>query len=138
MAEPTFTNNNIENKATGKEKLFLANFFSNNSVFSGSSTLSSRVDSKETENMIRLRRKFDYNTRPRPKAIAILHPETKEVLFPGTDKVDQDENSCSKEIKLDEKKTNQVQQEINDQQGNWSEMGKFSQNIEDIWSGGGE
>lgn len=36
-----------------------------------------------TESMIRLNRRFNYATRPRPNAIAIVNPETKEVLFPG-------------------------------------------------------
>lgn len=43
-----------------------------------------------TENMIRLRRKFDFSTRPRPKALAIIHPETRTVLYPGIEKITDD------------------------------------------------
>lgn len=43
-----------------------------------------------TENMIRLRRRFDFTNRPRPKALAIIHPETREVLHPGIDKMDEE------------------------------------------------
>ena len=39
-----------------------------------------------TESMIRLNRRWNYVTRSRPNAIAIVHPETRTVLFPGKEK----------------------------------------------------
>lgn len=38
--------------------------------------------------MIRLRRRFNYASRPRPNALAIVHPETNEVLYPGIKKIE--------------------------------------------------
>lgn len=84
-----------------------------------------------TEGMIRLRRQFDYNSRPRKNAIAIVHPETKEVLFPGITKIVPKKDDDNKEVgdQLDEK--NKQEQPAEHQ------IEQFSQynNIHDIWSG---
>lgn len=52
--------------------------------------------------MIRLRRKFDFSTRPRPKALAIIHPETRTVLYPGIEKITEDKTEESESSNEDD------------------------------------
>lgn len=86
-----------------------------------------------TEGMIRLRRQFDYNSRPRKNAIAIVHPETKEVLFPGITKIVPKDDESNKEG--DDQPGEKDKQE-QPAQYQWEQFPQFN-NIQEIWSGEG-
>lgn len=84
-----------------------------------------------TEGMIRLRRQFDYNSRPRKNAIAIVHPETKEVLFPGITKIVPKEDEGNKEGDDQPGEKDKKEQPA---QYQWEQFPQFN-NIQEIWSG---
>lgn len=50
-----------------------------------------------TEGMIRLRRRYDFASRSRPNAIAIVDPATNEVLYPGSLKIADEEKPMEPE-----------------------------------------
>lgn len=74
--------NSGKNKKRKKNTQFLSNTATQNArkSFTGDLVIS--------ENMIRLNRRWNYSTRPRPNALAIKHPETGEILFPGKKKIE--------------------------------------------------
>lgn len=61
-----------------------------------------------TANQIKFRRRFYFEQRERPNALAIVNPETKDVLFPGKAKITKEEEEAQKQTELEADKLNQL------------------------------
>lgn len=95
------------NNERGKKEYFFSSVFSLSfpAGTSGEGNQTGPQSEKQifvTENMIRLRRRFNFATRPRPKALAIVHPETHLVLYPGVIKIDDKSKTNSDSSALEE------------------------------------
>lgn len=61
-----------------------------------------------TEAQIKFRRRFCFGQRERKHAIAIVHPETKEVLLPGKAKITKEEEEFKRQAELEADRMNQA------------------------------
>lgn len=61
-----------------------------------------------TANQIKFRRRFYYAQRERPNALAVVHPETKEVLLPGKAKITKEEEEFQRQTELEADQLNQL------------------------------
>lgn len=61
-----------------------------------------------TVNQIKFRRRYYFAQRERKHAVAIVHPETKEVLLPGKAKITEEEEENQRQNALEAERLNQI------------------------------